>query len=332
METNHGATNAQTNTHLLVLLVQGEHVVAQRILNVAQGGYRSLLKELAYRAVATDPARLAGRPWQFNLELGDVGTENPRLRCEAWLKGQPQPPLVVLSVPVNNFGWVGVGIAQELKLEDYSVHVAVPEPDYPAVRESQEWEDDDFAVSFDEEPELLLPTDFSTEPLGPREVVRRVGKGTWHKCVFERRAWNTFVAAAGAETEVERGWLASARMHLVDGACFTVVEELFELPDRAGQYYVHTQGREFFQLHRQLGPRLGGHLHLHPREVEGAALGPNPSGPDVTVAWNLEAASTLLPVLPIAMFGTCPETCGKDVAAHAFAGGKIREIDLEVVQ
>ena len=52
----------------------------------------------------------------------------------------------------------------------------------------------------------------------------------------------------------------------------------------------------------------------------------------MTVAWNLEAASTLLPVLPIAMFGTCAETCSKDVAAHAFAGGKIREIDLEVVQ
>jgi len=332
METNHGAINTPTNTHVLVLVVRGEKVAGRRILDLARGGYRTLLKELAYRAVATDPARLAGRPWRFNLELEGIDSDNPHVRCEAWLKERPQPLLAAISVPVGNFAWVGVSVARQLKLEDYSVHVAVPDPDHPLVRQSQNWEDDDFAVSFEAEPDLRLPTNFSTEPLGPREVVRRAEEGTWLKCVFEPEAWTTFLAAAAAETEAERGWLAAARMHLAGDACFTVVEELFELPAQAGQYFVHTQGREFFQSHRQLGQRLGGYLHLHPREVDGTALSPSPSGPDVTVAWNLEAASTLWPVLPIAMFGTRPETCRTDVAAHAFVGGRIREIDLEVAQ
>ncbi len=329
-DTSDGTITTRANTHLLVLVKQGEQVLGQRILDVARGGYRPLLKELAYRAVATDPDRLAGRPWRFNLGLEAVDTDDPRLRCEARLKEGPQEPLAAISVPVGNFAWVGVAAAQKLKLEEYSVHVAVPEPDNPLVRQSIDWEDDDFAVSFDDEPDLLLPTAFSTESLGPREVVRRVGSGTWLKCVFESEAWNTFLAAAAAVTKVERGWLAAARMHLADDACFTVIEELFEAPAQAGQFYLHTQGHEFFQSHRELGPRLGGYLHLHPREVDGTALSPNPSGPDITVAWNLEAASTLLPVLPIAMFGASPETCATEVAAHAFVSGVIAEIDLEV--
>src|SRR3990172_2087591 len=185
METNHGAINTPTNTHVLVLVVRGEKVAGRRILDLARGGYRTLLKELAYRAVATDPARLAGRPWRFNLELEGIDSDNPHVRCAAWVKERPQPLLAAISVPVGNFAWVGVSVARQLKLEDYSVHVAVPDPDHPLVRQSQNWEDDDFAVSFEAEPDLRLPTNFSTEPLGPRQVVRRGEEGTWLKCVFE---------------------------------------------------------------------------------------------------------------------------------------------------
>jgi len=327
-----GEPGVQTNTHLLVLVAQREQVVGQRVLDIARGGYRPLVKELAYRAVASDPARLAGLPWRVNLRLEGIDSDKPCLRCEARLKDRPEPPLAAIVVPVSSFAWIGMSVARQLKLEEYSVHVAVPERDHPLVRQSLDWEDDDFEVSFDSESDLLLPTAFTTEPPGPRKVVRRVGKGTWLRCVFEPEPWAAFMAAAAAETKVERGWLAAARVHLVAGACFVVVEELFEMPAEAGQYYLHTQGREFFHMHRQIGPRLGGYLHLHPRDADGTALSPSPSGPDMTVAWNLEAASTLLPVFPIAMFGTCPEDPGSDVAAHAFVGGVVEEIDLEVVQ
>ena len=331
MNANSGVSSAEVTRHVLVIVCREEKVVGQRILDLARGGHRPLLKELAYRAVAGDP-RLAGRAWQLQVQMEGVDSDQPHVRCEARLKGRPQAPLAVIQVPVSNFAWVGVSIARQLELEDYTVHVAVPQSDHPAVGQSLAWEDDDFEVCFDSEPELQLPTDFSTDPLGPRRVVRRVGQGTWLKCVFEPGAWSEFLAAAAAETEVERGWLAAARMHLADGACFVVIEELFELPAEHGQFYLHTQGRQFFQLHGQLGERLGGYLHLHPREVEGRALGPSPSGPDVTAAWNVEAASTLLSVFPIAMFGACPETCPSEVAAHGFTSGVIKEIDLEVLR
>jgi hypothetical protein len=333
MKTPIGEVSDAPNTHLLVLVVRGEKVVAQQVLDLARGGHRPLLKELAYRAVATDPAGLAGQPWQVHLDLEGVGTDKPCLRCEARLKHRPQPRLTVLPVPVGNFAWVGVELANELKIKDYSVHVAVPDRSHPLVERSSAWEDEDFAVSFDDEPELLLPSGFSTEPLGPRRVIARAGAGTWLKCVFEPGAWDTFLTAAGNEREVERGWLATARMHLADGACSVVLERLDELPAEArGEYYLHTKGRAFYRLHRRLGGKLGGYLHLHPREADGTPLSPAPSGPDVTVAWNVEAASTLVPVFPIAMFGARPETCGTDVAAHAFVSGVIGAIDLEVVQ
>ena len=108
-------------------------------------------------------------------------------------------------------------------------------------------------------------------------MVRRVGEGTWLNCVFAADAWAAFTTAAADQTDVERGWLAAARMHLADRACFVVIEELFELPAEASQLHLHTQGREFYRLHRQLGGRLGGYLHLHPREVDGVALRPSPS-------------------------------------------------------
>jgi hypothetical protein len=117
-DTNDGAIT-ETNTHLLVLVKQGEEVVGQRTLDVARGGHRPLLKELAYRAVASDPDRLAGRPWRFNLGLEAVDTDDPQLRCEARLKEGPQAPLAAISVPVGNFAWVGVAVAQQLKLEEY---------------------------------------------------------------------------------------------------------------------------------------------------------------------------------------------------------------------
>jgi hypothetical protein len=330
MNAKSGVSSEQLNRHVLVMVCQDEKVLGQRILDVARGGHRPLVKELAYRAAAADP-RLAGRPWQLQVRLEGVDSEKPYVRCEARLKDRPHPPLAVIPVPVRNFAWVGISIARQLEVEQYTVHVAVPPSDHPLVQESLAWEDDDFAVCFDSEPELALPTEFSTDPPGRRRVVRRVGKGTWLRCVFEPGAWSAFLAAAAAETEVERGWLAAVRMHLAEKACFVVIEELFELPAEHGQYYLHTQGRQFFQLRGELGPRLGGYLHLHPRELDGTALRPSPSGPDATAAWNVEAASTLLSVFPIAMFGACAERCRSEVAAHGFTSGVIKEIDLEVL-
>jgi hypothetical protein len=225
-----------------------------------------------------------------------------------------------------------LAVAREGEIEDYTVHVAGPEPDHPLVQQSLQWDDDDFAVTADAAGELFLPTGFSTESPGPRRSIRRPGSGSWLRCVFRPQPWGRFTAAAAEETEVERGWLADARLHLVDDACLVVIEDLVELPAEASQFHLHTQGRQFFALHQQLGQRLGGYLHLHPREVEGVALGPSPSGPDITAAWNVESAGTLLPVFPIAMFGVRPETYGTDVAAHAFVSGVIEEIDLEVIR
>jgi hypothetical protein len=330
MNAKRGVSHPSCDRHVLVMVYRNEELVGQRILDIAGVGHRPLAKELAYRAVASDPG-LAGRPWQLGVRLEGVDSDKPYVCCEARLTDRPDPPLAVLPVPVNHFAWVGISIARELELEEYTVHVAVPPSDHPLVEQSLAWEDDDFAVSLDSEPELELPREFSTAPLGPRQVIRRVDGGTWLKCVFEPGAWTAFLAAAAAEREVERGWLAAVRLHLAEGACLVVVEELFELPAEHGEFYLHTQGRQFLRLRHELGPRLGGYLHLHPREVKGTALRPSPSGPDATAAWNVEAAGSRLSVFPIAMFGACPETCQDEVAAHGFRSGVIKEIDLEVL-
>ena len=154
--------------------------------------------------------------------------------------------------------------------------------------------------------------------------------------IFTPDAWTAFVGAAAVETEIERGWIGQVRIHLVDSTCYVVIDELVEVPAEAGQCYLVTHGNQFFELHRR-HQRLAAYLHLHPRKIEGiegikpVQLAPAPSGPDTTMAWNLDATTPLPVVLPIAMFGAREDHLDDDVAAHAFVHGLLSEIDLEVL-
>lgn len=322
--------------HLVVMVAQGQEqqIVASRILDL-ETDYRPLVKQLGYRAVARWP-ELAGQPFELDVRLEAAETARPRLRLAAWHKADRRP-LAAMDVPAGNFAWFACQMADRLQLKangtsDYSVHVAVLESDHRWVQQTDKPADEDFQL-MEQRAELTLPTGFSTEPLGPRHVIRDVGSTT--RCIFTPGAWSMFLNAAAKETEQERGWAAAGRVHLADGQCCVLVQEpLMELPAAATRHSLLTHGTDLFLCHSRLAGRLAAYLHLHPRSVDEKRLGPYPSGPDCTVAWNLDASTDLPVVLPIAMFGAraeSPNEVPPDVAAHAFVGGLLAEVTLEVL-
>lgn len=320
-------------THLVVLLTCGDKVVAYRTLDMANGGYRPLLKELAYRAVLEHP-QLAGAAWQLSLELKGVETSCPYLELQAWLESPRASPLAAIRAPIQHFAWLGVAMARQLGIAGeeqsrYHVQFAVPGTDHAIVQhEKQSWQGEDFAFAA-ESRSLRLPEGFSTQPLGTRKVLR--DKASWIHCVFTEDAWRAFTAAAAAETSVERAWGATTRVHLAEGACSVVVPELVELEGKAGPACVIASGQETFSLSRRLGGDLGAFLHLHPRQIGQVQVTPHPSPADFNVAWDCEASSPTPVVLPIALFGAGSERLDQEVAAHAFVGGRLTEVTLEVL-
>ena len=326
------------NTHLAILLSQQNKVAGLRVLDLAGGDCRPLAKELAWRAVAVEP-HLAGRPWQPSIEIESAESSSEqstgRVLLSAWLQDNEPRLAARVAVPANNFAMLGLQLGESLGLEagSYNVHLATLPADHACVAQAANTGDDDFHVADSTVESLHFPSDFSTEPLGRRRGERRLG--TFFRCVFTPAAWNAFLSAASRETEVERGWAARVQVHLFDGACHLLIEdELCELPAEAARHQLRTRGRDFLALYRQWGPRLAAYLHLHPPSVEAIELGPYPSGPDTTLACNVDAGTPLPVVLPIALFGARGSLAGGDridVAAHAFLGGVLTEIDLEVL-
>ncbi len=325
----------QTNghaTHLMVTIAQNDRPIAYRVLDLARGEYRLLTKELGYRAVASDIA-LARRPWRVALHLDGVNTEEPRLRVEALPESAAAGhPLAALSLPMDNLAWIASQLAAHFQVKgDYMMYVKVLPADDPRVEKwSEAMEDPNFELTESSAPRLEFPGGFDPSPLGPRRVIRSVG--SWLRCVFRPESLAMFLAAAARETSEERGWAVATRIHVFDGACYAVVEDLVEMPATAGRNYLVTHGRDFLALRARLGERLGGFCHLHPPEVEGQPLAPQPSGPDTVVAWNLDAVTASPIVAPIAMFGATLENAPTRMAAHGYQAGILTEIDLEVLE
>jgi hypothetical protein len=315
---------------LVVIVSHAGKAAGWRVLDFRDAtSYCPLFKELAYRSVAAEPG-LAGTPWEARLRLEDAG-DAPLLTIEAWSRGRRPRRLAALGVPVGHFAWIGAELAKQIGLEgDYTVQVAATDRHHPVVQRWMEWEDGDVAI--EETPSTMtLPGDFSTEPLGPRRSIGRP-LHSFLKCVFTLPAYREFTDAAAMERDNERGWLAQVRVHLAGQACHVVIDGLVEPPavDR-GRGFLRTEGRQFFDVYQRF-ERLGGYLHLHPRELDDVALAPLPSGPDTTLAWNLCACAAPMIVMPIAMFGFRPQREAADIAACGFLRGKLVPIDLEVLQ
>jgi hypothetical protein len=115
-----------------------------------------------------------------------------------------------------------------------------------------------------------------------------------------------------------------------------LIEDLTEVPwVSASRYHIRTSGAQFFHLRRQHS-RLGAYLHLHPRKCRDengrlVQLGPVPSGPDAVLAWDLDAASFLPVVCPIAMSPFRSDRESDDIAVSAFADNLFHPIPLEVL-
>lgn len=321
-------------THVVVALSQSRQLLGYQTLDLARSG-GPLTKELAFRAAANRPA-LAGTAFRLSVEIANVETERPYLLMEAWPEDPRAPRLAAMNVPVSHFARFGLAMASELSMDhdalaDCSVHVIVPDPSSPVVKQAAlEWSDDDFDMAAGPEVgPLYLPEDFSTEPVEPRQILRH--RGSFVHCVFSRRSWEDFTAAAEAETEVERAYGAPVRVHLAGGDCFVVVlDGLVELPAEAFKTGMIARGLDVLKLHRRFGGQFAAFLHLHPREVDGTAIAPHPSPQDVNVAWNLDASSSQPVVLPIALFGAQLDQSQGDIAAHAFVGGSLSEVNLEL--
>lgn len=319
-------------THLMVTIAQGGKAIAYRVLDIARGDYRLLTKELGYRAVTRD-ASLAGQPWRVALRLDGVGTESPTLRVEALAdNGHVAPPAASLNLPMDNLAWIANQLAGRFNVKgNYSMFVRVLAPSDPLVGQwTEQMEDPDFELSESSVPALRFPSGFSTQPLGPRRVIRAAG--SWLRCVFRRSVLEAFLDAASHETSEERGWAAATSIHVFGGACYAVVEELVAMPATAGRNFLVTHGRDFLALRARLGERLGGFCHLHPPDVEGQPLAPSPSAPDTVVAWNLDAVTPSPIVAPIAMFGATLADAPSRMAAHGYQAGILTEIDLEALE
>ncbi|GIW89859.1 MAG: hypothetical protein KatS3mg109_0291 [Pirellulaceae bacterium] len=321
---------ATDSRHLAVMLLRdGQLVAPVRVIDL-HTDYRPLTKELAYHAVAGCP-ELAGKKFQVSVVLRrDIES---RVELQAILADWPNPCVATMHVPVNHFAWLGIQLGDESGLErgSYSVHVATLAPNHPWVTTGTAGNSDDFEI-VEHTAELSFPTNFVSAPMGTTAEVRR--SASWLSCVFSRQAWKAFLTAAERETQVERSWLAAGSIYLHNGRGWLLVEQLLELPAIRSRNSARTLGRDFYDCHKRLDGRLIGLVHLHPPEVEGKPIGPQPSGPDTVVAWNLDASTDLPVVVPIAMFGAradAPPGGRSDVAAYAFVGGVLSEVGLEVL-
>jgi len=321
--------------HVAVCISQGERVLGYRLMDLATE-YNPLIKELACRAVATNPS-LAGRPWHLNARPAASDAPEPALALETRAadgSAGPGRPLVTMRVPVSHFAWVAAIMARQLSVEGtYTYHVGPLEPTDPIVARWHETEsaDADFEILPDEEPSLRLPTAFVPgEPPGPRRVLDR--RPSWTRCLLAAGVRDTFFEAARAERRTERHWAGAGRTFLTPAACYVLIDELVELPPaEAGKCFVVTHGRGSRPIRERLGDRLNAHLHLHPRFAEDQPMTPTPSAPDSTVAWNLDQASPNPCCFPIALFEMDPSDPAGDVAVHAYERGLLVPVQLEVL-
>jgi len=331
-------TSTSGNTawrHLLASLSEAGRVLAYQTLDLAGSDASWLRKYLECRALASRP-QLAGLPWRLDLRLAGPESD-PHLRLSAFLAGPFSECVAREGIPLGNLLWIGVAMARQLGIasadyQGYQVAFEVLDEDDPLLhRDESNLEDEDFVVSEEATGLLRFTEDFSTRPPGPlRQSIRDVPDG-WMRCAFTEGAWEQFAAAAEAEGQVERAFGAPMCVHLADGRCYLVIgQPVVELPAEASPTSLITSGRELLKLHRRFSGQFA-YCHLHPRSVEGVAMTPYPSGPDVTVAWNLNASTALPICMPIALWGTGREPKPGEAAAHAFVKGLLTEIPLEVV-
>jgi len=320
--------------HVMVSVSQGQNVSGYRIIDLA-GGYRPLTKELSFRAVAAHP-ECAGAPWRPSAKLVDAHGDHPSILVSALLADPAhREPLAAVSMQVDAFDGVARQIARQLGITGtYYMHVQVLNKDAPEVAEwAARTANDDFELIDDASDVPALPDAFHSGPptVGTRRSIRAAG--TWLHCVFTRQAFDQFIVAASQQTAVERSWAAIVSIHITADACCVLIERLVEMPGASGREFVITSGSEFYSIYQKFGGKLGGFCHLHPpTTADGHRLGPLPSAPDACTAWNIDAATHLPIVCPIALFGTSDSNLAGNVAAYGYVNGRLAEIDLEVTQ
>ncbi len=329
-------TARDCDEHVLVVVLQDEQIRGYKILNLARD-YAPLLKELAFRMLATDQ-RLRGRLWRIRARIAQDGNGKPQLLLEARVLDEHDGTArsaAILPVPVENFAWVGSQIATKLGIEGtFQFQVAVLNEDHLLVDhwEAHEGLDTDFVISSEPSRVLRLPnvsTGVATP--GPTEVMGRP-RDTWLRCVFSLAAFVEFRDAARAETARERSWAGVGNAVLDSDRCCIVIDELVALPGQSGREWIRTRGRDFAATCRRLGDSLCAYLHLHPRTVDGQRLEPVPSGNDLIVAWNISRAATLPCVYPIALFGEGAPDARCDMAVYGYDKGILTSVTWEVLE
>lgn len=313
--------------HVLVAVAQDGAVRNYTLVDATKEA-RPVLREVAYRAVAARPD-LAGNA--AALALRQDGTDIVFEAREPGA-GESSAPLAGVAVSVHAFGGIAESLAKAAGLEGrFTYYALVCAPDAPVLETWSppgageggiEW------VSGPAAPDLLLPKELATGAFPRTRIVDPAG--SWHRAVFSRQAFREFVSAASNESEKERGWIGVGEVHVTPEACRTVVRELREIPAaESSSHHLHTRGRDFHRLHGEIGAgRLAAFLHLHPTGPEGGALYPEPSSEDLLVAYDFLATTALPPVFPIGRFGA---ESTSDLSAHAFVGGVLTRIQLEIL-
>lgn len=323
----------------LTLVGEGQDRGYRFIIDV--GWLRPLVKELGLRALAGCPS-LSDVAWELDVSL--TPEDPPRLEVRSYRRGSSpgaEPPLAALRMPLDRFQGLARGTAKRLGLKTPCACYVEPldplqERALLAARQAREPEDPDFRMVESAVGTLRLPklgeNGLRRGHLGDRRRVL-VDRGSWLRCVFSHRSIDQLLAAASAERERERGFGALGEAYLAHDGCWTVVQELIELPVlQANRASLLTSGKDFLALHRRAGGRLVGYAHLHPRTLEGDELLPVPSGPDQILAWDWDGATSLPTCFPIALFETDRESPGDSLAVHAFEAGKLRQITVEVLK
>lgn len=298
----------------------------------------SLIKPLAQMAAAEWSDHVE-KEWDLHLHHLQPAPVDPMLIAEAHLSDAPynDAPLSQITIPCSSF-FQGVArmIAGQLEIPLETFTVTPLSEDSPIVETWDTTQDGgDSDIEFISTPSVLIlpgPSDFTRQaPPVCQRVIEQVD--SWQRCMFRPEALDTFLHAAREETQVERHWAGLGRIHMADGLCHNVIEEIVPLPGEATRFGIEMGGDEWMQALTRFGDRVVGYLHIHPPDDghgKAVTLSCDLSGNDRNTMHNINLCLPSRPIVSvIAVFGLTIKE-GDRIAAHGFDGrGNFTNIQLE---
>ena len=325
---------SQRSHHVVVALAGADKQPVFHVTDMRQ--HLPVIKPLGLMAAAQWPDH-EGEEWILHLRLIQPASGDPILVAEAHLPsaGPGDTALAWMAVPCSAFLSVAQMIAAqcELQLEAFTVRPVPPDSPLLETWEAAQ-EDEDFEFVCPPSCALTLPSDFSRRPPpATRRVVEPVD--SWTRCVFCPEAFETFLRADHGETQTEQHWVGLGRIHLADGLCYNVTEQIVSVVGEATRFGIRTRGDDWASVLDLYGDRIVSYLHTHPPDNgQGIALTCDPSGNDLQVMHNVNLNLPSRPIVSaIALWGTTPEDCLGRVAAYAYdRHGVMSRVQLEICQ